>query len=51
MNPAGEAFEISRTGEMTPLILPDGGLLDGGFADGGLPDGGLPPPTLINPFE
>jgi len=46
MNPDGEAFEITRTGEMTPLALPDGG-----FLDGGLPDGGLPPPAIINPFE
>jgi len=46
VNPDGEAFEISRTGEMTPIVLPDGGLLDGGLLDGG-----IAPPAIINPFE
>ncbi|MCA9604735.1 MAG: peptidoglycan-binding protein [Myxococcales bacterium] len=42
VNPAGEAFSISRTGAMTPVILPDASI--------GLPDGGLPEPTIVNPF-
>ncbi len=41
VNPAGEAFTISRTGAMTPILLPDAGI----------PDGGLPELTIVDPFE
>jgi hypothetical protein len=44
VNPLGEAFTISRTGEMTPFVLPDAGLL----LDGGVP---AAEPVIVNPFE
>lgn len=44
VNPLGEAFTISRTGEMTPFVHPDAGLL----LDGGVP---AAEPVIVNPFE
>ena len=47
VNPAGEAFTISRTGEMSPFAY-DAGVLDGGLPDGGI--GGIPPSDIADPF-
>lgn len=47
VTPDGQAVAISRTGVVTPIVLPDGGLPDGGLQDGGLP----PSMTIENPFE